>query len=168
MTELSIEFRQADDSDWAAIWPIVKSTLSAADTYPYSPETTEAEGRLIWLDSNAPSRLAYVAKSGEEVVATAYLKPNLPGLGDHIANAGWMVKKSFRGRGLGRAFATYVVEEARRLGYRGMQFNAVVATNEAAIALWKSMGFELIGTVPRAFRHFDEGLVPILVMYRDL
>lgn len=168
MTELSVEFRQADDSDWDAIWPIVKSTLSAADTYPYPPDTTEPEGRVIWLGSNEPSRVVYLAESGEEVVATAYLKPNQPGLGDHIANAGWMVKESFRGRGLGRAFATYVLEEARRLGYQGMQFNAVVATNEAAIALWKSMGFEVIGTIPRAFRHPDEGLVPILVMYRGL
>lgn len=168
MTELSVEFRQADDSDWDAIWPIVKSTLSAADTYPYPPDTTEPEGRVIWLGSNEPSRVVYLAESGEEVVATAYLKPNQPGLGDHIANAGCMVKESFRGRGLGRAFATYVLEEARRLGYQGMQFNAVVATNEAAIALWKSMGFEVIGTIPRAFRHPDEGLVPILVMYRGL
>lgn len=168
MTELSVEFRLADDSDWVAIWPIVNSTLRAADTYPHSPETTEWEGRAIWFGSNEPSRVVYVAESGDDLVATAYLKPNQPGAGDHIANAGWMVKESFRGRGLGRAFATYVLEEARRLGYQGMQFNAVVATNEAAITLWKSMGFEVIGTVPRAFRHPDQGLVPILVMHRDL
>lgn len=168
MTELSIEFRQADDSDWDAIWPIVSSTLRAADTYPYGPDTTEPEGRIIWLGSHDPSRVVYVAESGAEVVATAYLRPNQPGLGDHIANAGWMVAETFRGRGLGRAFATYVLEEARRLGYRGMQFNAVVATNDAAITLWKSMGFEGVGTVPRAFRHPTEGLVPILIMYRDL
>lgn len=168
MTELSIEFRQAADSDWDAIWPIVSSTLRAADTYPYAPDTTKPEGRLIWLGSNEPSRVVYVAEAEDEVVATAYLKPNQPGLGDHIANAGWMVKASFRGRGLGRAFANYVIEEARRFGYRGMQFNAVVATNHAAVGLWKSVGFEVVGTVPRAYRHPDEGLVPILVMYRDL
>lgn len=168
MPELSVEFRQADDSDWDAMWPIVGSTLRAADTYPYAPDTTEQQGRAIWLGSNEVSRVVYVAESADEVVATAYLKPNQPGLGDHIANAGWMVKETFRGRGLGRAFATYVLEEARRLGYLGMQFNAVVATNEAAIALWESMGFEVVGTVPRAFRNPEEGLVPILVMYRDL
>lgn len=168
MTELSVEFREADGSDWEAIWPIVNSTLRAGDTYPYSPETTEAEGRVIWFGRNEPTRVVYVAESGGEVAATAYLKPNQPGLGDHVANAGWMVNDSFRGRGLGRAFATYVLDEARRLGYRGMQFNAVVATNEGAITLWKSMGFEVVGRVPNAFRHPDEGLVPILVMYRDL
>ena len=168
MTELPVEYRQADVSDWDAIWPIVRATLRAADTYPYPPETTKSEGRAIWLDSNDPSRVVYLAESGGEVVATAYLKPNQPGLGDHIANAGWMIKESFRGRGLGRAFANHVIEEASRLGYRGMQFNAVVATNSTAVALWKSMGFEVIGTVPRAFRHPGEGLVPILVMYRDL
>ncbi len=168
MTELTIEYRQADASDWDAIWPIVSSTLRAADSYPYPPETTEAEGRAIWMGNNEPSRVVYVAKSNETVVGSAYLKPNQPGLGDHIANAGWMVSESFRGRGLGRAFASYVLEEASRNGYRGMQFNAVVATNKAAVALWKSMGFEVIGTVPGAFRHPKEGFVPILVMYRDL
>ncbi len=168
MTELSVQFRQADGSDWVAIWPIFKSTLRAGNSYPYSPDTTESEGRVIWFGSNETTRVVYVAEAGQEVVATAYLKPNQPGLGDHIANAGWMVKESFRSRGLGRAFATHVLEEARRLGYQGMQFNAVVASNAAAVALWKSMGFEVIGTVPRAFRHPTEGLVPIMVMYRDL
>lgn len=168
LTIESIDFRQARDSDWAEIWPIVESTLGSADTYPFPPETTESEGRLIWLGSDEPARVVYVAESEGRIMATAYLKPNQPGLGDHIANAGWMVKDSFRGRGLGRAFATYVLEEARRLGYRGMQFNSVVATNRAAIELWESMGFEVVGTVPRAFRHPDEGLIPVLVMYRDL
>lgn len=168
MTEVPIEFRTADDSDWEVIWPIFESTVRAGDTYPYSPQTTEPEGRVIWFGRDEPSRTVYIAESGGEVAASAYLKPNQPGLGDHVANAGWMVGENHRGRGLGRAFANHVVEEARRLGFRGMQFNSVVATNEAAIALWKSMGFEIVGTVPRAFRHPTEGLVAILVMYRDL
>jgi L-amino acid N-acyltransferase YncA len=168
VTELAVEFREANASDWEAIWAIMKSTLASADTYPYSPETTEPEGRIIWFGREEPSRVVYVAESGGEVIATAYLKPNQSGLGDHVANAGWMVGKPYRGRGLGRAFGAHVVEEARRLGYRGMQFNAVVATNKAAIALWESMGFEVVGSVPRAFRHPTEGLVAILIMYRDL
>jgi len=89
-----------------------------------------------------------VAEADGVVVATAYLKPNQPGFGDHIANAGWMVDRTVRGRGVGRQFAEFVLEEARRIGYLGMQFNSVVSTNKAAIALWESIGFQIVGTIP--------------------
>jgi L-amino acid N-acyltransferase YncA len=112
--------------------------------------------------------VTYVAEADGVVVATAYLKPNQPGFGDHIANAGWMVDRTVRGGGVGRQFAAFVLDEARRSGYRGMQFNSVVSTNKAAIALWKSIGFRIVGTVPRAFRHPTEGPVAIHVMHMDL
>ncbi|MEX1038188.1 MAG: GNAT family N-acetyltransferase [Acidimicrobiia bacterium] len=142
--------------------------MSEADTYPYPSTTTHDEARRIWMTDDNVGRVAFVAESEGQVVATAYLKPNQPGLGDHIANAGWMVKPSMRGLGIGRRFAVYVIEQARQRGYLGMQFNAVVSTNEAAVALWKSLGFDVVGTVPRAFRHHRDGLVPIYIMYRDL
>jgi GNAT superfamily N-acetyltransferase len=102
------------------------------------------------------------------VVATAYHRPNLPDLGDHVANAGWMVHPDHQGQGIGRQFAEYVLDEARRAGFRAMQFNAVVAANTGAVALWKSLGFEIVGTVPDAFRHARLGLTPVHVMYRRL
>lgn len=110
----------------------------------------------------------YVAESGNTIVATAYLKPNAIGLGDHICNAGWMVAPSAGGQGIGRRFAEYVIAEAEWLGFTGMQFNAVVSTNITAIRLWESMGFEIVGTVPAAFRHTSAGLTSIHVMYRSL
>jgi GNAT superfamily N-acetyltransferase len=110
----------------------------------------------------------YVALVDGDVLATAYLKANQPGLGDHVANAGWMVAPSAAGRGVGRALADVVMEEARRFGFTAMQFNAVVATNLVAIGLWESMGFTIVGTVPDAFRHASQGLVPIHIMYREL
>lgn len=168
MTAPAVSFRRSTDADWSAIWPIITATLSEADTYPYPPTTTQVEARRIWMNDEDVGRVSYVAESEGTVVATAYLKPNHPGLGDHIANAGWMVGPSVRGLGIGRQFAVYVMEEARQGGYRGMQFNAVVSTNEPAVALWKSLGFDVVGTVPRAFRHHRDGLVPIYVMYRDL
>lgn len=113
-------------------------------------------------------RVTYVAELGGEIVGTAYLKPNQIGLGDHIANAGWMIEPLVSGRGIGRRFASYVLDQARSLGFTGMQFNAVVATNARAISLWESMGFEIVGTVPTAFRHATEGPTAIHVMYRDL
>jgi L-amino acid N-acyltransferase YncA len=135
---------------------------------PYLPGTSEAEARRIWMTDPDSGLVTYVAEADGVVVATAYLKPNQPGFGDHIANAGWMVDRTVRGRGVGRQFAAFVLDEARRSGYRGMQFNSVVSTNKAAIALWESIGFRIVGTVPRAFRHPTEGPVAIHVMHMDL
>jgi len=109
----------------------------------------------------------YVAISGDQVVATAYCKSNLPGLGDHVANAGWMVAPAYQGRGVGRALAQFVLDRARDQGFEAMQFNAVVSTNKSAMALWRSLGFEIVGTVPDAFRH-PAGRVAVHVMYRRL
>lgn len=158
-------FRPAVDDDWPGIWEVFQSVVATGDTYPYPPEILESEARSVWM---SPSHDVSVAQIDEEIVGTAYLKPNLPGLGDHVANAGWMIAPRSQGRGIGRPFAGYVLDRARAAGYRGMQFNAVVSTNTGAIALWRSLGFEIIGTVPRAFRHPSEGFVPIHVMYRDL
>lgn len=110
----------------------------------------------------------YVAVLDEVIVGSAYLKPNQPGPGDHVANAGWMVDSRFSGRGIGRRFAEYVIDEASFEGYRAMQFNAVVATNLRAIRLWESLGFEIVGTVPDAFRHSSKGPSAIHIMYRRL
>lgn len=115
-----------------------------------------------------PPREVYVVCEEGEVVGTAYVKPNTPGLGDHVANAGWMIDPSHQGRGIGRSFAEYVIDQARGLGYQAMQFNGVVATNTPAITLWKSLGFHTIGTVPEAFRHRNVGLTAVHIMYRKL
>jgi ribosomal protein S18 acetylase RimI-like enzyme len=110
----------------------------------------------------------YLARLDGEIVGTAYVRANGVGLSDHICNAGWMISPAHQGRGIGRPFADHVIEQARSFGYRAMQFNAVVATNTGAIALWDSLGFEIVGTVPEAFRHGTEGLTAVHVMYRRL
>jgi L-amino acid N-acyltransferase YncA len=110
----------------------------------------------------------WVATSGPEIVGTALLKQNQPGLGSHIANASFMVAASMIGHGVGRRLGEHILARARALGYLGMQFNAVVATNERSIALWRSLGFSIIGTVPQAFQHSRHGLVGLHVMYRAL
>lgn len=160
-------FAIAGEEDWPQIWPIVREVIATGDTYPYPPELPESGARAIWM-KEGPGEATFLARSGDHVLATAYVKPNQPGLGDHIANAGWMVAPADRGRGVGRRFAEYVMDQARQLGYHGMQFNAVVATNTGAVALWESLGFEIVGTVPDAFRHSSHGLVPVHVMYRAL
>ena len=161
-------FRRATPADWVAIWPIFRAVASGGDTYPYPPGISESDAETLWMHDGSDRKLTYVAELDGKIVGTAYLKPNNIGLGDHIANAGWMINPLASGQGIGRRFASYVLEEARRSGFAGMQFNAVVATNTRAIALWESMGFEIVGTVPAAFRHATEGPTAIHIMYRDL
>lgn len=160
-----LRFAVAGSGDWTEIWPVFRAVVASADTYPYPPDTPEEEARAIWM---APSHTVLVASLDGDVVGTAYYRPNMAGLGDHIANAGWMIHPDLQGRGIGRRFAEFVLDQAREAGFRGMQFNAVVATNTGAIALWESLGFEIVGTVPDAFRHVEHGLTPVHVMYREL
>lgn len=163
MTDL--EFSVAGAGDWPGIWEVFRRVVATGDTYPYPPDTSEDQARTIWM---APSNTVLVATSDGEIVGTAYYRPNIPGLGDHIANAGWMIRPDRQGEGIGRRFAGYVLDQARQAGFRGMQFNAVVASNTGAISLWESLGFETVGTVPDAFRHPTLGLTPVHIMYRQL
>jgi L-amino acid N-acyltransferase YncA len=163
---MKVVFRRAAEEDWSSIWPIFTAVVAGGDTYAYSPDTGFDEGRHLWMEGDG--REVFVAQVDDVVAGTAYLRPNQPGLGDHVANAGWMISPTHRGLGLGRSFAEYVIEEAKAAGYLAMQFNAVVASNEAAIRLWRSLSFEIVGTVPDAFRHTDRGPTAVHVMHRPL
>ncbi|HKT00672.1 MAG TPA: GNAT family N-acetyltransferase [Rugosimonospora sp.] len=160
------ELRRAGTDDWPAIWPIWHEVVAAGETYCWAPETDEATARGLWMLPE-PAEV-WVAVSGDEVLGTGLLKPNQPGLGGHVANAGFMVAASAAGRGVGRALAERAVDRAVELGYLGMQFNAVVSANTRAVGLWRSLGFDIIGTVPRGFRHARLGLVDLHIMYRAL
>ena len=168
LTRSRPQFRRGFASDWPEIWPIFHAVVSAGDTYPYPQDISESDARAAWLSNRATRRITYVVEVDDIIVGTAYLRPNQIGLGDHVANAGWMIAPSESGQGIGRLFAVHILEEAKRLGYHGMQFNAVVATNERALRLWTSMGFEIVGTVPDAFRHAANGLTDIHIMYKRL
>ena len=161
-------FAEAIPEDWPAIWTIFHAVVATGDTYPYPPETTEEEAFSIWMRLDRDREATYTARVGDETVATSYVRANGVGLSDHVANAGWMVAPGHQGRGIGRPFAEWVLERARDLGYSAMQFNSVVATNVGAVALWESLGFAIVGTVPDAFRHVTRGLTPVHVMYRPL
>ena len=165
MVRPMIEIRLATEADWAEIWPIVHEVFSAADTYVYPPDTDQARAFDLWMATPA---VTYVALDAGEVVGTYYLKPNQPGLGSHVCNAGYMVRSTARGRGVGRAMCEHSIPEARRLGFRAMQYNLVVSTNVYAIKLWQDMGFEIVGTLPNAFQHPEKGLVDAHVMYQWL
>ena len=160
-----MEIRRANAEDWEAIWPIFQAVVSQGDTYVYAPQTTKEEAQKLWMP---PGAAVYVAAEGNAVIGTYLIKPNQPGLGSHIANAAFMVKPGESGRGVGRAMGHHALSEARTAGFTAMQFNFVVSTNERAVALWQSLGFTIIGTIPLAFRHQKLGIVDAYIMHRHL
>ena len=162
---MAIEIRAAGAADFEGIWPIFRAVVRAGETYVFDPETDAGAAREIWL---SPGVATFVALAGERVVGTYILKANQPGLGDHVANAAFMVAPACRGQGIGRAMGEHALRTAREMGFRAMQFNMVIATNTGAVGLWKSLGFEIVGTLPEMFRHRTEGLVDAYVMYRKL
>jgi GNAT superfamily N-acetyltransferase len=162
-----LAFADAEPGDWASIWRVIAAVVATGDTYPYPPDISEKEARRLWM-RDGDGEVTFVARLDDQVVGTAYLKANGVGLSDHIANAGWMLAPEHQGQGIGRPFAEHVIDRSRETGYRAMQFNGVVATNTAAVSLWESLGFEVVGTVPDAFRHARHGLTPVYIMYRRL
>jgi L-amino acid N-acyltransferase YncA len=161
-----VNIREAREADWPSIYPIFRAIVDEGATYAFPAGLSEEAARPWWMES-APS-VTVVATEGDVVVGTAKLGPNRPGRGSHVATASFMVDPAARGHGVGSALGTYALEWARAGGYRAMQFNAVVETNDAAVRLWRRLGFEILATVPEAFDHRDRGLVGLHVMYRRL
>ena len=161
-----MKIRPATEMDRDGIWKIFHQVVADGDTYALDPDISRADALAYWF---APGTHTYVAKEpGMEIAGTYILRPNQSGGGSHVANAGFMVSASARGRGLGRAMAEHSLSEARRLGFRAMQFNYVISTNTAAIRLWRELGFEIVGTLPSAFHHPTKRYVDVYVMYRSL
>ncbi|MFG3714738.1 GNAT family N-acetyltransferase [Micromonospora sp. NPDC047730] len=159
--------RDATAEDWPRIWPFLREIVAAGETYTWPRDVDEERARTMWLVP-PPGRTVVAVDPDGAVLGSAKLAPNQLGPGDHVANASFMVAPTAGGRGLGRALGEHVLALARADGYRAMQFNAVVATNTRAVALWRSLGFEVVGRVPEAFRHPDQGYVDLLVMHRRL
>jgi L-amino acid N-acyltransferase YncA len=160
-----MKIRKADEADRDAIWKIFHGVVAAGDTYAIDPDMSREEALAYWSGADTQT---YVAESTGRVVATYILRPNQSGGGSHIANAGFMVAPDARGQGIGRAMGEHCLSEARRLGFRAMQFNFVVSTNESALRLWEDLGFKIVGTLPGAFRHPGKGYVDVYVMFRSL
>ena len=159
------KIRPATSSDWPATWKIFRSVVRGGDTYAFSPDLDEENARRIWF---SPGAEVFVAEGKARVVGTFYVKPNQPGLGSHVANAGFMVDPEIHGTGLGRAMGEYALAWAKEQGYQAMQFNFVVSSNESAVRLWQDLGMKIVGTLPGAFRHPTRGYVDVYVMFRSL
>jgi ribosomal protein S18 acetylase RimI-like enzyme len=160
-----VTIREASDQDRDAIWKIFQATVAPGDSFVYDPNTSREEALGYWFGANT---LTYVATRNDKVVGSYILRPNRPGLGGHVANAGFMVEPGARRLGIGRLMGEHSLAEARRLGYRAMQFNFVVSTNTSALRLWEKLGFKVVGTLPGAFRHSQKGFVDAYVMFRSL
>ncbi|MFF8384637.1 GNAT family N-acetyltransferase [Streptomyces kanasensis] len=164
---MHVEIREATARDWAAIWPFFRQIVAAGETFTYPVDLTEDEAGGWWL-LEPPHRTVVAVDPAGTVVGTAKMNRNQAGNGAHVASASYMVDPAHGGRGIGRALVRYSLDWARAAGYRGMQFNAVVETNEHAVRLYEDLGFRVVGTVPGAFRHPVRGYTGLHVMYREL
>jgi L-amino acid N-acyltransferase YncA len=160
-----VKIRPATDADHEAIWNVFREVVAVGDTYAFDPGMSREEALAYWFGAGTHT---FVAENDRRVVGTYILKANQAGLGAHVANAAYMVAKDARGLGVGRKMAEHSLTEARRLGFRAMQFNFVVSTNASAIHLWQQLGFKIVGTLPGAFRHPRAGYVDVYVMFRSL
>ncbi|HKC68479.1 MAG TPA: GNAT family N-acetyltransferase [Bacteroidia bacterium] len=162
-----ITIRKATLADAKQIWQILRVTNSKGNSFPFLAEKDEEEKEMMayWL---ANDKYAYVATEDEIILGTFYLKDNQPGRGAHIANAGYAVSEKSRGKGIGKLMGEFSLKEAKQLGYKAMQFNLVVKTNQAAVNSWKSIGFDIIGEIPQAFNHKELGFVNAYIMYQKL
>ncbi len=161
----NITISRASESHFSAIWEIFQSVVQSGDAFAYSSDTTQDQVRKLWMGEHSHS---FVALANGDVCGTSYIKPNQPGQGSHVANAGFMVAPKFRGLGLGRKLGLHALQQAYLLGFKAMQFNYVVSTNEPAVALWKQLGFNVIGTIPEGFFHPGLGFVDVFIMHRFL
>jgi ribosomal protein S18 acetylase RimI-like enzyme len=161
-----VSIRRFRESDWPAVWPILRTTFEAGDTYAFSPDSTEYEIHRAWVE--APSATYVACAPDGQVLGTYFIKPNHPALGAHVCNCGYVVAPFAQGRGIAAAMCEHSQAEAVSMDFRAMQFNLVVATNERAVRLWKRLGFAVVGTLPRAFRHLRLGYVDALVMFKEL
>jgi GNAT superfamily N-acetyltransferase len=161
-----VEIREATSQDWPRIYPFWAQIVAAGETYAYPDGLSQDEAESWWMEK--PPGHVVVAVDGDRVLGSAKMGPNRPGRGAHIATASFMVDPEVQRGGVGRALGAYVVDWARRAGYHGIQFNAVVETNVAAVHLWQALGFDILTTVPEAFDHPTNGLVGLHVMYQKL
>lgn len=147
------------------VWAILQPTIRAGETYTLPREMSRVDALDYWF---APRHEVFVAEEDTQILGTYFLQPNQQGGGSHVANCGYVTAPWATGRGVARAMCAHSLDRARERGFKAMQFNFVVSTNQRAVALWQSFGFEIVGRLPGAFRHPSAGFVDALVMYRSL
>lgn len=160
-----MHIRQATECDHDAIWHIIGPVIRAGETYTLDRDMSRADALAYWLGDD---RHTFIAEDDGRIVGTYYIRANQAGGGSHVCNCGYMTDPAAAGRGIARQMHAHSLDLAREMGFRAMQFNFVITTNERAVLLWKSLGFDEVGRLPGAFHHPVAGYVDALVMYRTL
>ena len=160
------QIRKATENDFDAIWEIFKEVIKTADTYVFDPNTPKEDLYKNWFASYMDTFV--VVDKNQAVLGTYIIKPNQIDLGNHIANCSYMVNPKYHGKGTGKLLGEHSIEFAKQKGYLAIQFNIVVSTNTVAVNLWKKLGFDIIGTTPKGFRHKTLGFVDTYIMYKAL
>lgn len=160
-----MNIRRAVESDFPDMWPIFQEVVATESSYVFAAGTSREDAFAYWF---GPAVTTYVAEDEGKIVAMYKLVQNQRDLGGHVSNASFMVHPSCSGKGIGRLLGIHCLQEAKKAGYLAMQFNFVIATNTAAVALWQKLGFSIVGTLPKVFAHKELGLVDAYVMHRFL
>lgn len=162
---MSTIIREAQPEDFDAVWPILGDVIASGDTYACDPAMTPQEAHALWFET--PLR-TFVAEDNGRVLGSYYIRKNQPGPGSHVCNCGYVVSRQARGRGIASRMCEHSQAIALDLEFKAMQFNLVVETNAGAVRLWQKLGFDIVGTIPKAFRHPEQGYVAAHVMYKWL
>ncbi|WPU98536.1 GNAT family N-acetyltransferase [Mucilaginibacter sp. cycad4] len=160
-----ITIRKATVADRDPVWQIIREVISGGDTYVFDPASPKEKMLAYWFD---PEKHTYVAVDNDDVAGTFVIRDNQPDLGAHVANGAYMISSKAAGRGIGKLMGEYSLQEAKHLGYKAMQFNFVVKSNRRAVQLWQKLGFDIIGEIPDAFNHQQNGFTNAYIMYRKL
>lgn len=160
-----MNIRPITKADFDQVWPIIREVVQAQETYAFDPEMDRDAAWRLWVELPTAT---YVAEQDGQILGSYYLKPNAAGPGDHVCNCGYMIASAARGQGVAGRLCNHSLQTARELGFQAMQLNRVVASNTVAVTLWQKHGFQIIGTLPRAYRHRTLGLVDCYIMHREL
>lgn len=160
-----MNIRPITAADFDQVWPIIQAVVQNQETYALDPAMDRDAAWKLWVEL---PKATFVAERDGQILGTYYIKPNAAGPGSHVCNCGYMTAEAARGQGVASALCAHSLETGRELGFLAMQFNSVVSTNQVAVALWKKHGFEIVGTLPKAYRHRTQGLVDCYVMFRAL
>jgi RimJ/RimL family protein N-acetyltransferase len=161
-----IDIRRIRHGDWQETWGIMEPVFRAGESYSYARDINEEQAFDAWVKTPAATYVA--VDDSRRIVGTYFLKANQPGQGAHVCNCGYIVAAVARGKGIASAMCEHSQDEALRMGFRAMQYNLVVATNESAVRLWQKHGFDIVGTLPGAFLHPSKGYVDAHIMYKQL